>query len=337
MSHDFLHFDLEQTSSTPSEAENIPRSTTNVDISAAVHDFEKSAHLMTYSKQLNTLAEATEAIAQRFRDIIPDLNASLKNIQASAFHSVLLHQELRRNLFGWVQQIQDHFSYSPKNLLAGSLFGGFNRLFLPKNLKPFADEIQFDEVYEFSKTEAIPLHLIPRGEVALRLLRAESSAQRRHILRKCEKKIIEDCRAVLAEALDGPAKEEAGFALEAAKAMVMKLHGPAQAFLTTTLDSLLFDLFPEKETRKEITNKREGDTPPPTIEEANAHAALTLLPIRNAHTTFWKDKGDEIPKTYSRHATVHGVSKRQYTKTNCIQALMLVTSLIGYIDRFARE
>lgn len=57
----------------------------------------------------------------------------------------------------------------------------------------------------------------------------------------------------------------------------------------------------------------------------------------NAQEEFRKQKGDKVPHYYSRHASVYGVSSRQFSKRNCIQVLILVTSLIGYADRLARE
>ena len=67
------------------------------------------------------------------------------------------------------------------------------------------------------------------------------------------------------------------------------------------------------------------------------HRAYVWLPIWHAHEQFWKDKGDAVPRTFSRHASVHGASKTQYSKRNCVQVLMLVTSLIGYTDQLAKR
>lgn len=65
--------------------------------------------------------------------------------------------------------------------------------------------------------------------------------------------------------------------------------------------------------------------------------AFVWLPIWNAHEQFWKKNGDKVPYYYSRHTSVHDVSSRQFNKRNCVQVLMLVTSLIGYADRLALE
>lgn len=72
---------------------------------------------------------------------------------------------------------------------------------------------------------------------------------------------------------------------------------------------------------------------PDAIDEMGVHEAMVWLPIWNAHEQFWKHKGDKVPRYYSRHASVHGVSPRQFSKRNCVQVLMLVTRLIGYADR----
>lgn len=51
--------------------------------------------------------------------------------------------------------------------------------------------------------------------------------------------------------------------------------------------------------------------------------------IWGAHGEFWPDKGDKIPRSYSRHGSVHGVSRRQYSRINAVLALMHVVSLLA--------
>lgn len=111
----------------------------------------------------------------------------------------------------------------------------------------------------------------------------------------------------------------------------------AQAMFTVTLDTLIYRFYPETMTRKAITNRKKGAGVPATIEEMGVREALVWLPIWNAHEQIWKDKGDKVPHYYSRHASVHGVSSRQFNKRNCVQVLMLVTSLIGYAAATVRD
>lgn len=84
-------------------------------------------------------------------------------------------------------------------------------------------------------------------------------------------------------------------------------------------------------------NRKRGADVPEEIDEMGVREAFVWLPIWNAQEEFWKHKGDKVPHYYSRHASVHGVSSRQFRKRNCIQVFILVTSLVGYDDRLARE
>jgi hypothetical protein len=60
--------------------------------------------------------------------------------------------------------------------------------------------------------------------------------------------------------------------------------------------------------------------------------ALVMLPIWAAHNTFERHKGDPVPHVFSRHASVHAVSGRQFNKRNTALALMLTTSLLGFAN-----
>ena len=130
--------------------------------------------------------------------------------------------------------------------------------------------------------------------------------------------------------------DELGFALDGLGAMRAGHFRSAQAMFTVTLDTLIFRFYPDQADRRLITNRKKGAAVPDVIDEMGVHEAMVWLPIWNAHEGFWKDKGDKVPRYYSRHASVHGVSSRQFNKRNCIQVLMLVTSLIGYADQVNR-
>ena len=106
---------------------------------------------------------------------------------------------------------------------------------------------------------------------------------------------------------------------------------------TVTLDKLIYRFYPDQDARRLVTNRKKGADVPGAIDEMGVHETMVWLPIWNAHEEFWKHKGDKVPHYYSRHASVHGVSSRQFSKRNCIQVLMLVTSLVGYADQVARE
>lgn len=214
---------------------------------------------------------------------------------------------------------------------------GLNRALLPPNLKDHAYEIRAHEVHEFLEEEGVPLYLVPRGKTALRLLRASDRAARRRVLGDCYESLIVDCAEVLEAADNEAVSDEVRFALDGLGAMRAGHTRSAQAMFTVTLDTLIYRFYPDRKARGVITNRKKGADVPDAIDEMGVREAMVWLPIWNAHEEFWKHKGDNVPHYYSRHATVHGVSSRQFSKRNCVQVLMLVTSLIGYADRIARE
>lgn len=226
---------------------------------------------------------------------------------------------------------------SLRPLFHSEAFRSLNRALLPPNLKEHADEINASQVREFVEQEGIPLYLIPRGRTAVRLLRAKDRAERRRVLGDCYESLMEDCAVALARADHESVREELGFALDGLGAMRAGHVRSAQAMFTVTLDTLIYRFYPDREEHRTITNRKRGADAPETFDEMGVREALVWLPIWNAHEGFWKHKGDKVPHYYTRHASVHGVSSRQFSKRNCIQVLMLLTSLIGYADQLARE
>ena len=195
------------------------------------------------------------------------------------------------------------------------------------------DEVSARQVYDFLQEEGIPLYLVPRGSIAVRLLRAADHQARRKVLSDRHEALIEDCEAVLAQCDQPAVRDEVLFTLDGLGAMRAGHTRSAQALFTVTLDTLIYRFYPDRDTRAKITNRKKGADVPDLIDSMGVHRAFVWLPIWNAHEEFWKHKGDQVPHHYSRHASVHGVSKRQFSKRNCIQSLMLVTSLIGYTGR----
>lgn len=224
---------------------------------------------------------------------------------------------------------------SLKPLFDPELLRGINRSLLPPNLKEYADDIHATEVHAFLEQEGIPLYLVPRGRTALRLLRAKDRPARRQVLSNCYESLVDDCAAVLEDARGGVVGGAVEFALDGLGAMRAGHTRSAQAMFTVTLDTLIYEFYPDRKDRGAITNRKKGAGIPNTIDEMGVSEALVWLPIWNAHEEFWKHNGDRIPHYYSRHASVHSVTPRQFSKRNCVQVLMLVTSLIGYADRLS--
>lgn len=294
----------------------------------------------------STLArEALVPMNERFREQMTSIVASVPTfstpvIDLPALHAPILNpatQEMLKRISEQQAKAMEGLRDSLGPLFDPELLRGFNRALLPPNLKSYADEIRAHQVHQFLEQDGIPLYLVPRGRTALRLLRAQDRSARHRVLSACYESIIDDCSVVLEKADRAVVGDELEFALDGLGAMRAGHSRSAQAMFTVTLDTLIYRFYPDHSVRKVITNRRKDADVPDAIDEMGVHGAMVWLPIWNAHEQFWKHKGDEVPRHYSRHASVHGVSSRQFSKRNCVQVLMLVTSLIGYADRMARE
>lgn len=208
-----------------------------------------------------------------------------------------------------------------------------NRNLLPPNLREASDEIQFGNVLEFLQEEAIPLYLVPRAQTALRFLRATDRPARRKILNECYDSLIDDCEAVLQQANRPGVQSEVEFALNGVAALRDGHTRAAQALFTLIFDTLISRFFPDQNVRKNVTNRKVDADIPDLINGMGFRDVSVWLPVWNAHGRFFPNRGIPVPWEYSRHATVHKVSRKQYSRRNTIQVLMLVTSLIGYADR----
>lgn len=225
-----------------------------------------------------------------------------------------------------------------KPLVDPGLFDGLNRRLLPPNLRSASDKITMMEVHDFVESEGIPLYLVPRADIGVRLVRASTRAARRQVLSDRFDAIVQDCTTVIDGCDDPLVATAVHFVRDGLGAVGGGHFASAQAIFTLVLDTLIMEFYPDREQRRKITNRKPGSKEvPEIIEGMGLREAYVWLPIWNAHEQFWKDKGDAVPYTFSRHASVHGASKRQYSKRNCVQVLMLVTSLIGYADQLAKN
>lgn len=315
---------------------------------ASVETGAAQEDLRSYMKQVSPGSEelvkkVLTAYAERYRSQIVPIMASIPKFTLSitAAHSALGGFGISPETKSMLRQLTDQYSAITKKLAASleplfypELLRGLNARFLPPNLRDYADEIQASQVHQFLKEEGIPLYLVPRGRTAVRLLRAQDRSARRRVLSDCYESIIKDCVTVLEQVDHDVIGDEINFVFDGIGAMRAGYTRSAQSMFTVTLDTLISRFFPDIKDRKYIINRKKEADVPDIIKEMAVHKAMVWLPIWNAHEEFWKHKGHKTPRYYCRHASVHSVSSRQFSKRNCVQALMLVTSLIGYAERF---
>lgn len=294
--------------------------------SAGAFKIPASAMGLQHSSQMQRLMSQVQGQqAARFRALGP-MRAIAEGLQAQQ-RSVLSNLVLPTHVF---EQYRRAFAPYAKN------FAELPRLLLPPNLREVSDDITAHDVYEFLEEEGIPLYLIPRATIGRRLILAKDHARRRRVLndRFCD--IVDDCAALIDTCTDPALATEVHFIQDGIGALRAGHHASAQAIFTVTLDTLISRFYPDKETRRKITNRKKDAEMPDAISDMSIRRAYVWLPVWNAHQEFWRHKGDRIPNDYSRHATVHGVSKTQFNKRNCVQALMLASSLVGYANQLVR-
>ena len=229
-----------------------------------------------------------------------------------------------------LQQIREQISeFLPKP--SKRAFRGINRILLPPNLRPLYEEITIQQVINFVEAEGIPLYIVPSASIALRLLNAATREKRRKLLNTCSHKIVEDCENVLSSCVSDSTASHVFLVRDGIAAWKQGNYASAQAVFTVSLDALILELIPNSNLRREITNHK--DAAPESLKQGKITTYCVWLPVYNAHSVFHKRQGDVVPREYSRHATIHGGTKWQFSKRNCIQSLMLATSLIGYKEQ----
>lgn len=281
---------------------------------SGLHDlFKRSDSLMAGSK----LARESLGQSQAFASMVKQAGTQLEFPHLNTIIASQLRLKETANSLFVSSKFQD-------------LFRSFKPRFLQRNLTEALETLTLEELNDFVQKEAIAIYAVPRASIVVRLVRAPNTAARRKILNVKYWHIVDDCHKALQSERLNELIPETSFARGAIAAMRDGHHEAAQALLTVTLDSLITRLIDDKKERARITKRDQQAEPPIDIDNEQFAKVVTWLPIWNAHETFYAWNGDKIPRNYSRHATVHAVKTRQYSKRNCIQALLLVTSLIKY-------
>ena len=214
----------------------------------------------------------------------------------------------------------------------GPAFESLKLTFYPPNLRQI-DGLRWEEVESVVMVDGIALYGVPRSSIAEALIRADSAAKRRDILGRRWKAISADCRA----AIEGCETEAAASYIPKALAALDALDAghleAAQALAGALLDSMVNSYFGRN--RYLYTPDKHGRRTNAAYDEFSAHEYIALAPIWQAWQKFFPDEGLPIPHTFSRNATAHTVSAKQYTKRNAVQSLMIASSLLYFFDREA--
>jgi len=201
--------------------------------------------------------------------------------------------------------------------------------FYPPNLRGIED-LMFKDVENVVMADGIALYGVPRSSIAEALISAESAAKRREILGRRWTGISADCRKAVESLRSEAVAPYAPFAEAALNALDNSHTEAAQALTGSLIDSLLTSYFGKDRTN--YTPDRKGKRTTDAYDEFTVHQFIAFAPMWQAYQQFWVQDGDRVPSTFSRNATAHTVSPRQFNRRNAIQALLFATSLLLFFD-----
>lgn len=198
----------------------------------------------------------------------------------------------------------------------------------PANLQAI-EGLGFQVVEQAVMLDGIALYGIPRTAIAQALIEADSTSARREVLGRRWKAISADCRAALEDCETSSVASYVPFALAALDALDGGNPQAAQALAASVLDTVVNEYFGNK--RFDLTPNRRTTT---TAEYQNftVREFIAFAPLWQAYQKYRVEDGDPIPRTFSRHASVHGVSSRQFSRRNAVQALMFICGLLLFLD-----
>lgn len=202
----------------------------------------------------------------------------------------------------------------------------------PSNLRGIQD-LEFEDVEKVVMADGVALYGVPRTAIAEALVRADSAAHRREIMGRRWKAISADCRDAVGAFKSEPVTPYVPFALAALDALDGGHTAAAQALAGSLIDSLLTAYFGKD--RRQYTPDKKGRRTTEAYEEFTVRQFLAFAPMWQIYQQFWVDEGDAVPTTFSRNATAHTVSPRQFNRRNTVQALLFATSLLCFLDEQA--
>lgn len=248
------------------------------------------------SIDLGFLSGVTDSRMDFLRDIVKPLNS----MWADQF------SDITKNIGKLVER-----SYPPN-------WRGERPLLLPDNLEVLLLD------------EGLPLAWVPGHSVLEKVLEASSASERRGILYNNRRGIINSCLEELGTLKKKELREYANFAVEAAESIKIGHWRSSQALSTNIIESMTRRLFDE-ESRLQLTSHKNGRRI--DWKEYPLRAALVFGGVWGSYAEYWPDNVKEnIPRRYTRHATTHAVSEKQYTRINSLIAIMHVTAFLKLID-----
>lgn len=228
-------------------------------------------------------------------------------------------QELVKQLSTLAKKQIDSLSSTLKSIDFSNLY--------PPNWKNGDDTLTFPSNLDDIVGDGIPLAYTPPFHVLEKIFVATSTSQRRKILSDNHISIAKHCDDTLKSIQQKELKQYVVFAKESLRVFDNGDWRASQALSTSILDSFLYRHFPQTDRRKMVDQGNPIDW-----KKFPTYMAFTIGAISANYGKYYPENGDKIPKKYSRHASAHGLSTRQYSKLNSLIVLMTVVSLLKSVE-----
>jgi len=299
------------------------------------------------------IAEAQQAMVANAIKLILNARAALQKqfavINSNAFKNIGLAQanlgriaeQITKNIdFGDIAEslevlakIGATFAEQQSALLRnlGPAISAIRASFYPPNLRAI-DGLRFEDVDQVVMLDGIPLYGLPCTSTAEALIRSGSTRERRAVLGRRWKTISTDCRAVVEGCASDTVAPYVPFAVAALDALDAGHTAAAQALTGSLVDAIVTAYFGD-DRYKYTPNKKTRTTG--AYDEFTIREFIAFAPMWQAYQRFFVTKGDKVPTTFSRNATAHTVSPRQFHRRNAVQGLMLTCSLLYRLDEEA--
>ncbi len=216
---------------------------------------------------------------------------------------------------------------------------------LPPNWRsPDVEFPSLAQIEQLQLHEGLPLAWVPPNRVLREVLACRTPAGRRAVIARESAAIITACRKELRRLRSRETTEWRASAREAAVAMSAGHWRAGQALAAIALDTAT-DRFVRSSYRDATTQTRRArggfkvPTPPGSSEQSlpewsDVDYPRGMLVLHSLYGAFGEFdlKTDPVPTQFTRHGTVHSISRRQYSKANALIALMHLVGLLCLIE-----
>ncbi|MFJ3395223.1 hypothetical protein [Leifsonia aquatica] len=274
------------------------------------------------------------AIAQANQRLFADMLRPV--IALAEEHTRHFTEQFRQSVefAGMASSIAGAFATQQRLLLEslGPALKAFQGSFYPSNLREIQG-LKFESVDRVVMGDGIPLYGVPRASVAEAIIRAPDLQARRDAIGRRWRTISADCRAAVESCRSEAVAPFVPFAIAAVDALDDGHSAAAQALAASVIDTIVTAYFGDEGRSLKPSSRNRT---PAAYDELMVREYVAFAPVWQTYQQFRVENGDRIPATFSRHASAHAVSSRQFNRRNAVQGLMLTCSLIYRLDEEAR-